>query len=326
MSPKPRKSQRHLPPCVYLKHGAYWHVKKGKWTRIGTDLREALNTYATLYGAKTGGMAELIGKVLAHVSPGLKPNTRKQYRKAANRLSEIFAEFAPDQVTQKDVAALKVAYSDRPNMGNRLLSILREVFRVALEWQLVESNPCIGIARHTERKRDRLITMAEYHAIRAVAPERLQIVMDMLVLTGQRPMDVVSLHRSDIREDGIYFKQRKTDAKLLVEWTPELRAAVERAKALQGTVQGMTLFRGRKGGSPAYKTVYDQWVSACKAAGVVDADLRDLRALSATEAEDQGHNPTALLGHTSEQMTRRYLRGKKTKVVQGPSIRQSVDK
>jgi len=42
--------------------------------------------------------------------------------------------------------------------------------------------------------------------------------------------------------------------------------------------------------------------------------MRDLRAV----AETQGLNPTALLGHTSPDMTRRYLRGKKTPVVVAP--------
>jgi hypothetical protein len=46
--------------------------------------------------------------------------------------------------------------------------------------------------------------------------------------------------------------------------------------------------------------------------------MRDLRAVAGTEAEAQGLNPTALLGHTSPDMTRRYLRGKKTPVVVAP--------
>jgi len=63
-----RKVDRHLPPCVYQKHGAYWLVRAG-------------------------------------------------------------------------------LYADHPNMGNRMLSVLRSVFAYALEAELVDMNPCVGVGR-----------------------------------------------------------------------------------------------------------------------------------------------------------------------------------
>lgn len=38
---RPRKSDKHLPKCVYEKHGAYYYVKAGKWTRLAADLPTA---------------------------------------------------------------------------------------------------------------------------------------------------------------------------------------------------------------------------------------------------------------------------------------------
>ena len=40
-----RKVDRHPPPCVYQKHGAYWLVRAGKWHRLGTNLVTALAEY-----------------------------------------------------------------------------------------------------------------------------------------------------------------------------------------------------------------------------------------------------------------------------------------
>jgi hypothetical protein len=34
---RPRKSNLDLPSCVYLKHSAYWLVKRGKWIRLTND-------------------------------------------------------------------------------------------------------------------------------------------------------------------------------------------------------------------------------------------------------------------------------------------------
>lgn len=57
---------------------------------------------------------------------------------------------------------------------------------------------------------------------------------------------------------------------------------------------------------PKNGTVDLQWNKACLAAGVQDAQLRDLRALSATWAKKQGKDATALLMHSSAAQTARY--------------------
>lgn len=37
---RPRKTCPDLPKNVYLRHGAYYHVKEGKWHRLGSRLEE----------------------------------------------------------------------------------------------------------------------------------------------------------------------------------------------------------------------------------------------------------------------------------------------
>jgi integrase len=273
----------------------------------------------------TTGMGELIDTALATIKPKVAPTTWAQYQTAARKLKHIFAEFAPEQVKPKHVAQMKVALAETPNMCNRCLSVLRQVFDYALEQQLIESNPAVGVKRHAEHKRKRLIAPEEYAAVYAKAGPRLQVIMDLLYLTGQRVVDVLTIRYADLRDDGIYFEQDKTDARLIVRWSPELRAVVERAKALHGNLRAITLLHNRRGKAPDYRTVRDQWDKACAEASVADADLRDLRAMSGTAAKTQGKNPTALLGHTSAAMTARYLRDKEIPVVEGPAFRQILN-
>lgn len=327
---RPRKKDRHLPPCVFHRHGAYYLVKAGKWSRLGTDLPTALAEYARRQGLGSGGgMVKLIEDALPFVTRGRAPATQAQYTTAARKLQGILEEFAPGEVSQRVVVQLRRGLADTPNMANRCLTVLRLVFDYAIEEGLVENNPCTGVKRLAEKKRDRLVAPDEFQRIREHAPPRLQLMMDIAFLTGQRLMDVVTIHRSDLRADGIYFRQDKTDAKLIVRWTPELRQVVEEAKALGGKVNALTLFHTRNGKPPAYRTVYDQWVAACRRAGVQDTDLRDLRAMSATEAKRQGKDATALLGHASSTMTARYLRDREVPIVDGPvldSIGQTASK
>jgi integrase len=318
---RPRKKDRDLPACVYRKHGAYYLVRKGKWKRIGTTLTDALAAYAEVMEAPRGGMDTLIDEALEAMRGRLKKNTIEQYELVAKKLKKMLAEFAPDQVRGKHAAAIKKSMSRTPNLANQVLSFGKQVFHYALEEQLpgVDSNPFVGIRRHKEKKRDRLISADEYRAIYAKAGARLQIVMDLCRLTGQRITAVLRIRRTDLLPEGIRFSHHKTETKRTVKWNPELRAVIDRAKTLHGTLTALTLIHNRQGKVPAYQTVREQWTTACKAAGVENAHLHDLRAVAATTAKQQGKNPTELLAHTTVQQTQRYLRGREEVLVEGPS-------
>lgn len=320
---RPRKRDRHLPPCVYFKHGTHWYVKAGKWVALGERVPDALAAYGRLVAAPTGGMVALLDEVFNQGAWA--ENTRLQYRYAANVLKRKLAAFSPEQVKSKHVAAIKQSMRKTPNMANRVLSFLRLTFAYAVENQRVDSNPCIGIKRLPEAKRKRFLTDAEWRAIYAHAGPRLQIIMRLQWLTGQRINDVLTIRRSQITKAGLEFEQEKTGAKLTVRWSPELRSAVDDALTLLGEAPTLTLFRSTSGKPPDYRSVHRQWTDACLKAGVEDARPNDQRAKSLTETKRQGKDATALAGHTTEAMTERYLRDREIPEVDGPSIRQVLD-
>lgn len=323
---RPRKKDTHLPRCVYHRHGAFYFVRGGKWTRLGKNLKEALNRYAGLYETKEGTMPALIAEALPSIYAGqytekpLAANTVKQYAIAARKLAKKFAEFEPQEVTQADVNQMLKDWTDTPNMANRCLSLLRNVFQYALDLHYVTANPCIGAKRRKEVKRKRLVTYDELAAIYQKSGPRLRVIIDLLLRTGQRVGDVLAIRRADLLPEGIQFRQQKTGAKLVIAWNPELREVVERAKGLHENIRALTLLHNRRGKTPDYRTVRQQWDLACERAGVKDAHLHDLRAMSATWAKRQGQNPTALLGHTNVVQTERYLRDRETPVTEGPSF------
>lgn len=319
---RPRIHDKHLPRNVYLRHGAYYFVKGGKWTRIGKTLKEALNRYAGLYEAQEGTVPALIAKALPSILAKVKPSTAKQYQIAARRLAKKFAEFAPEEVTNGDVKKMMQEMGATPNMANRCLSLLRNVFDYALNIY-VTTNPCIGIKRHTEAKRDRLVTYEELAAIYQQAGPRLRVIIDLLLRTGQRIGDVLAIRRADLLPGGIQFRQQKTGAKVVVAWNSELRETVARAKGLHQNIKALTLLHNRRGKTPDYRTVRQQWDLACERAKVTDAHLHDLRAMSATWSKRQGQNPTALLGHSNVIQTDRYLRDRDSTLAEGPSFGQS---
>lgn len=314
----------HPVPCVYWKHGAYWLVKKGQWTRIGSTLEEALSEYGRrVQEAKDGKLPALIETTFQHHVRvnGLAASTKQQYRLAADVLKRRLKAFDnPSQVKSRHVAQIKTDGAAHPNMTNRIVSLLRVLFGYWVESQLADGNPCVGIRRHIEAKRQRLIRPDEWWAIYEQAGPRLRVIMKVSYLTGQRIGDVLKIRRSQFTEAGIDFRQQKTGNKLTVKWSPDLRVAVAEALALHGGAQALTLFVNRKGKAPDYRSVLYQWHTACKAAKVEDAKPNDQRAQSLTAAKRQGKDPSALAGHKTEAMTERYLRDRETPQVEGPAF------
>lgn len=315
-----------LPTGMYWKHGAYWLVKNRRWRRLGTQYRGALIVYGRLTAPSSGAMAALVAEAMPTLTHGKAATTVRQYEAAGAQVAHLLADFEPGQVTQADIYDLLDQFRETPNMGNRVLTVARLVFRYAVKRRMIPNNPCVGVDRMPERKRDRYLTDAELAAIRGHAGDRLQVIIDLLYLTGQRVQDVLDIKRTDLTDDGIAFQQRKTGVRRTVAWNAALRAAVKAAKALPGPANALLLLRGRWGGAVDYRSLHEQWARACRLAGVTDAHIHDIRAKSATDAKREGADPQALLGHASEAMTARYLRLRESPVVQGPKVRRLIDK
>lgn len=315
---------------MYPRHGAYWYVKRGKWTRLGDNLTAALTEYARLIQPPIGGCDELLERTLERCRERVKAgkmaeNTVRQYAVAAKQLKKNLAEFTPMQVRPHHVAALLDMDRGKPNMANRKLSFLRLAFTHGLTWGLAELNPTYGVGRLEEAKRDRLVTMEEFRSVQGHAAPHLQIIMELAYLTGQRIMDVVKVKLADVTAEGMGFRQQKTGKRLIVKMTGEIQAVLDRAKAMHTNIRGLTIFHQRGGRPYSYGAIRDAFQRAVAKAGVSDYRLNDHRAMSLTAARGQGKNPTKLAGHRREATTDRYLRDRSPELVDGPSIGQPLD-
>jgi len=101
--------------------------------------------------------------------------------------------------------------------------------------------------------------------------------------------------------------------------SPAVQAAITEAKQLH-SVRSFHLIAQRNGKPYSYKGMADAFRRAAEKAGIEDARPNDLRAKSGTDAEEQGIDPTKLLGHDDARTTKTYLRNRKAKVVDGPGL------
>lgn len=316
---RPRKKDRHLPACVFSKNGGFYYVKKGKWTKLGNDLNTALAEYSRIVALPSGGLASIINKALPHITSKVAPSTKKQYIEMARKLQHIFAEFNAGEVTHGDIVQMLDAYADQPAVGNRLLTVMRLTYQWAMDRELVTTNPCLSVKRLKQASRDRLISAQEYLSIYQWCNPWMQVIMDMCYLTGQRIGDVLKIERRHLADDGIYFEQQKSGKRLIIGWTPDLRAVVERAKAAPAGVSAIQYLMAGKGGKiRAHTNVWKAFKLAAKKAGVANVTLHDLRAMSGTDSDNQGIDAMKLLGHSDRRTTEIYLRDRAPKVVSGP--------
>jgi len=228
----------------------------------------------------------------------------------------ILAEFEPNQVKPKHIAAIKVNLAHIPVMCNRILSFLRIVFNYAVEWELIESNPCIGVRKHKEKSRTRYITDKEFNALLRYLSEPMTNLFSLVYLTGQRISDVLRIKESDIHQEGIYFKQQKTGAKLFIAINADIKKVLAN---IQPNRQGF-LFYTKQNKQLNYGRARYAFVKAAKAAGINDATIHDLRAKSLTDADDEGKDAQKLGGHNDRRTTTRYIRGRKPTQAKAPNL------
>ncbi len=191
--------------------------------------------------------------------------------------------------------------------ANREKALLSHMFNKAREWGYTDApNPCQGVKGFTEVGRDRYVSDAEFAAVRAAAHPTVQDAMNLALLTGQRPADVLKILRSDIRDGALFVTQNKTRVKRAIDLVGELATVVERIASRPRERQSPYLVQDDNGRPLTALALRSRFDKARKATGV-SFQFRDIRAKTASDTGDLGHSQR-LLGHKNRDMTEHYVR------------------
>lgn len=226
-----RKNNFNLPPRMYLKHGAYYYVsRENKWTRLSNDKAIAFSKWAEIEGETpresgtekplTGSMASLIDKYMIEIAPKKAKSTYTSNLVEAKNLKDVFGKTLVLEVRPMHIAKyLDIRGIKAPIRANREISLLSHIFSYAMRWGQIDRNPCLGVARHPEKGRDRYIADLEFEGVKKIASDLIAIVMDFAYITAMRKGDILKLRLDQITDEGIWIKQSKTGSKQLYEWT-----------------------------------------------------------------------------------------------------------
>ncbi|HNV88898.1 MAG TPA: tyrosine-type recombinase/integrase [Methylotenera sp.] len=325
-----RKNNFNLPPRMYLKHGAYYYVtREYKWIRLSDDKAIAFSKWAEIEGETprelgsekppAGSMAALIDKYMVEVAPKKAKSTYTGNLLEAKNLKDVFGKMLVLEIRPMHIAKyLDLRGIKAPIRANREVSLLSHIFSYAMRWGQLDRNPCLGVAKHPEKGRDRYITDHEFESVKNIASDLIATVMDFAYITALRKGDILNLRLEQITDEGIWIKQSKTGSKQLYEWTDGLNDVVTRAKALKRPIRGLYLFCTRQGqpySDTGIKAMWNRVQIKWAESGGQRFTFHDIRAKALTDAKSLGMDAQSLAGHSTSAMTDHYIKNKEYKRV-----------
>lgn len=310
-----RTVNKGLPRGLQIKDGRYYHVTTitpRKWTPLGRDRAAALLAWAKLEGTPPDESIRTFDVVAQRyerdVIPTKARRTQEDNRKELVKLRAVFGRMLIENIKPHHVRGYMDKRGEQAKArANREKALLSHVFNKAREWGYTDAtNPCQGVKGFKEAGRDRYVTDAEFKAVWEKAGPTLRDAMDLALLTGQRPADVLKIKRVDIHDGALWITQNKTGAKRAIELVGELGALVERIRTRPRVRVSPFLIQDDDGQPLGTFGLRSRFDKARTLAGV-EFQFRDLRAKAATDTGDLAHSQ-ALLGHTKRDMTEHYVK------------------
>jgi integrase len=240
----------------------------------------------------------------------------------AHMILPHFGKMKIRSIERKDIYDYLAKNRHRPIGANRSLAAMSSIMSKAELWGYRDrnSNPCFGVERFPENRRERFLSEQEFAALESAmqraernlteSPHVLAM-FRIMMHTGCRPgearhlkWDYVDLNTKIIRLPKEATKEKRPKTLFI---TPYLEGVLKNIRRMEGNPY--VVVSERNDGKPIMD-VKKPWDRIKKAAGITtELHLHDLRHSHASMANALGYSLPmigALLGHTQAQTTLRY--------------------
>ena len=274
----------------------------------------------------------------------LHPDTRYRRRLILDPLREEFGEFPAAKLEGKHIRRMRDARAVSPESANGLIKALRQLYRFGVEYGYVRSNPAREIAT-IKRKGTGYHTwspeeIAQYQEHWPVGTQQ-RLAFDLMLYTGVRRSDAVSLGRQHLKDGRLIFtpeKTRERGAKMLaIPVHPDLAASI--AAAQGGDLTFLVNAYGRPWGSggaadasrikhraAGFGNVFKDW---CVAAGLPHCSAHGLRKAATVRLIEAGCTPyeaAAITGHESMRVLEIYARERDRRGLADIAMQKLIEK
>jgi integrase len=238
----------------------------------------------------------------------LRSSTQRDYRYQLDAFRTAHGDKRVATIEPKHVEAIVHAVGAKPGAALNLRKRLRRLFALAerLGWRA--DNPVKPAERSRQRSDGHVPwsedDIARYEA-RWPSGSRERLALALLLYTGQRRSDVVTMGRQHVRDGRIQVKQIKTGARLALPIHPILKLEIDAA------APGMT-FLLTSFGKPFSAAGFTLWfVARAKLAGLEKRSPHGLRKAAARRLAEAGCSAkeiAAVTGHASLAQVAAYTR------------------
>lgn len=239
----------------------------------------------------------------------LAPNTRRLYRYHLERFRRANGDKGLSQLTEHALRDKLDRMADKAATANIFLKVIRALCRFAVQRRMMRHNPATGIKRMKDRTdgihtwtNAELAQFARAHPVGTKA----NLAFRLLLHTAQRRADVIRLGPQHERNGALVLRQRKTDARLAIPITPELREAID------ATPCGHLTYLVTEFGKPFTDAGFGNWFrDRADEAGLKNCSAHGLRKAAArilAEAGRSAHEIMSITGHKSLAEVERYTR------------------
>jgi integrase len=330
MPRKRNRENRGLPLRWQFYHGAYYYLvppgQESLWDgrkrfRLGRTLVEAHREWAHTIG-------QLLDQYALQHIPSLRPKTQASYLAAIQRLKPVFGAMPLLSLRASHVYKYLHKRGAR-KAGTIEMGVLSHAYTKAIEWGLVDQHPIKrNVVKLGTPSRDRYVEDWELLEALSLRSRRkkgsvkvVQAFLRIKLLTGRRRAEILRVRSTDLLDEGVQFtlakkRSRKT---LIVEWSDELRQAVQDALDARPVDIAPWLFCNRRGQpymredgtANGWDSMWQRFMLRVLQETTVSERFteHDIRAKAGSDAESL-ERARQLLAHADTKMTQRAYRRK----------------
>lgn len=242
---------------------------------------------------------------------GLGPRTQRVRRQILDKVCETAGDEPISAITRAAIQKGMDRRADTPEAANSFLKAMRVVFDYAASADLVAANPARQVAKlrgsaegwHTWTVEE----VRQFEAFHAPGSQA-RLALALLMYTGVRRSDVVSLGRQHVRDGWLRFvvskNRRHKPVTVQIPMLPELSEVIEASAT--GNLTFLVTQHGKPFTGDGFGNKFRRWATD---AGMPHCSPHGVRKAAATIAAENGATDAqldAIFGWTGRQMAARY--------------------
>jgi len=252
-----------------------------------------------------------------HILVAYKDQGRNNMGYAKSHILPYFGQRKLDEITSKDVRSFLDSLAHISTTANRCFALLSMAFKKAEDWEYLppRSNPCTGVNKYKENKKQRFLSDAELKRLEnsLIEQQKLQPAsyctvnaIFMILYTGCRVSEILNLKWENVHLSDSYI--HLPDTKTGEGARPLNQKAIDLLSSMTPKEGNPYVFYGKVPGQPIVE-IKRAWGTILKRADIKDFRIHDLRHSFASFALKKGVplvHVSKLLGHRNIATTMRY--------------------